>query len=100
MFEHISLAGVALALGILLALPLGLILERQRVIAEPLIRLISMTQTIPSIALLAFMIPLFGVGHTPSSHGVMGVTPYFQFSAIPTPACEMLHLLQSMPPEH
>ena len=64
--EHISLAGFALGLGILLAIPLGLLLERQRMIAEPLIRLIGMTQTIPSIALLAFMIPLFGVGVLPA----------------------------------
>ena len=64
--EHISLAGLALVLGILLAVPLGLLLERHRRIAEPLIRLIGMTQTIPSIALLAFMIPIFGVGVLPA----------------------------------
>jgi len=64
--EHISLAGLALGLGILLAVPLGLILERQRNLAEPLIRLIGMTQTIPSIALLAFMIPIFGIGALPA----------------------------------
>lgn len=66
LLEHIGLAGVALALGILLAVPMGLLLERQRILAEPLIRMISMTQTIPSIALLAFMIPLFGVGTIPA----------------------------------
>ncbi|WP_447969238.1 glycine betaine ABC transporter substrate-binding protein [Nitrospira sp. M1] len=64
--EHVSLAGLALVLGILLAVPLGLALERQRTIAEPLIRLIGMTQTIPSIALLAFMIPIFGIGALPA----------------------------------
>ena len=64
--EHMSLAGLALGLGILLAVPLGLVLERQRMIAEPLIRLIGMTQTIPSIALLAFMIPIFGIGVLPA----------------------------------
>ncbi|GJL52885.1 MAG: ABC transporter permease [Nitrospirales bacterium] len=64
--EHVSLAGLALILGILLAVPLGLVLERQRRLAEPLIRLIGMTQTIPSIALLAFMIPIFGIGALPA----------------------------------
>ena len=64
--EHVSLAGLALVLGILLAVPLGLLLERYRRIAEPLIRLVGMTQTIPSIALLAFMIPVFGVGVLPA----------------------------------
>ncbi|MCA9472755.1 MAG: ABC transporter permease subunit [Nitrospira sp.] len=64
--EHLRLAGMGLSLGILLAVPLGLLLERQRSIAEPLIRLIGTTQTIPSIALLAFMIPFFGVGMLPA----------------------------------
>jgi len=64
--EHIGLAGVALGLGILISIPLALILERHRHLAEPMIRLIGITQTIPSIALLAFMIPFFGVGLMPA----------------------------------
>lgn len=64
--EHITLAGLALGLGIALAVPLGLVLERNRTLAEPIIRVIGVTQTIPSIALLAFMIPLFGVGALPA----------------------------------
>jgi len=64
--EHISLAGLALGFGILIAVPLGLLLERQRPLAEPVIRMIGMTQTVPSIALLACMIPLFGVGALPA----------------------------------
>ncbi len=64
--EHITLAGTALVLGIILALPLGLLLERHSRWAEPMIRFVGMTQTIPSIALLAFMIPFFGVGALPA----------------------------------
>ena len=64
--EHVGLAGVALFFGILIAVPMGLLLERNRALAEPVIRLIGMSQTIPSIALLAFMIPLFGVGALPA----------------------------------
>ena len=64
--EHIALAGMALLLGIVLAVPLGLFLESQRGLAEPTIRFVGMFQTIPSIALLAFMIPVFGVGVLPA----------------------------------
>ncbi len=64
--EHMGLAGLGLLLGILLAVPLALLLERWRTGAETMIRLIGMSQTIPSIALLAFMIPLFGVGTLPA----------------------------------
>jgi osmoprotectant transport system permease protein len=64
--EHLGLAGIGLLLGIALAIPLGLMLERWRRGAETMIRIIGMSQTIPSIALLAFMIPLFGVGTFPA----------------------------------
>jgi len=64
--RHLGLTLGALTLGILLALPLGLVLERNRRLAEPVIRAVGLTQTIPSIALLAFMIPLFGVGVVPA----------------------------------
>ncbi len=64
--EHLSLAGLALGLGILAAVPMALLLERHRSVAEPVIRGIGLTQTIPSIALLAFMIPVFGIGALPA----------------------------------
>jgi osmoprotectant transport system permease protein len=64
--EHLVLTGVALLLGILTAVPVGLVLERHRRWAELLIRTVGMTQTVPSIAILAFMIPLFGVGALPA----------------------------------
>lgn len=64
--EHLGLAGTGLLLGIMLAIPLAFILERWRTGAETMIRFIGMSQTIPSMALLAFMIPLFGVGALPA----------------------------------
>ncbi|GJL58669.1 MAG: amino acid ABC transporter permease [Nitrospirales bacterium] len=64
--EHLGLSGLGLFLGILVAIPLGLALERWRKGAEAIIRIIGMLQTIPSIALLAFMIPIFGVGALPA----------------------------------
>ncbi|GAF90467.1 unnamed protein product, partial [marine sediment metagenome] len=64
--EHLGLTGSALVLGVLVAVPLGLLLERHRGAAEGVIRALAVTQTIPSIALLAFMIPLLGVGTLPA----------------------------------
>src|SRR4029079_13233475 len=64
--EHLKLSAIALLLGVLVAVPLGVLLERRRAIAEPLIALFGITQTIPSIALLAFMIPFLGVGAIPA----------------------------------
>jgi osmoprotectant transport system permease protein len=64
--EHIGISAVALLAGILVAVPLGLALERRRGGAETVIRLLGMTQTIPSLALLAFFIPFLGVGRVPA----------------------------------
>lgn len=64
--EHIGLSAVALLAGILVAVPLGLALERRRGGAETVIRLLGTTQTIPSLALLAFFIPFLGVGRVPA----------------------------------
>ncbi len=64
--RHMVLVIVSLAAGILVALPLGLVLERRRALAEPVIRIVGLLQTIPSIALLAFMIPLLGIGVLPA----------------------------------
>jgi osmoprotectant transport system permease protein len=64
--EHLGLSAAALALGAVLAVPLGLALERRRRAAEAVIRAVALTQTVPSLALLAFMIPLLGVGPLPA----------------------------------
>ena len=64
--RHLLLVAVALLAAIIVAVPLGLGLERSRHIAEPIIGALGVLETIPSIALLAFMIPLLGVGFTPA----------------------------------
>jgi osmoprotectant transport system permease protein len=60
--RHVLLVAGSLAAAIALAVPLGLLLERARAGAEPVIRAVGMLQTIPGIALIAFMIPLLGIG--------------------------------------
>jgi osmoprotectant transport system permease protein len=64
--RHLLLVGLSLAAAVLLAVPLGLALERRRESAEASIRGVGILQTVPSIALLAFMIPLLGIGVVPA----------------------------------
>jgi osmoprotectant transport system permease protein len=64
--RHLLLVAVSLVGAIVVALPLGLALERGRASAEPIIRGVGLLQTLPSIALLAFMIPLLGIGVIPA----------------------------------
>jgi osmoprotectant transport system permease protein len=64
--RHLQLVVVALLAAVLVAVPLGLLLERLRAGAEWVVGALGVVQTIPSIALLAFMIPLLGVGVWPA----------------------------------
>jgi osmoprotectant transport system permease protein len=64
--RHLQLVLIALAAAVLVAVTLGLVLERARAGAEWVVGALGVLQTIPSIALLAFMIPLLGVGTWPA----------------------------------
>jgi len=64
--RHLALVSVALFAAMCVAIPLGLALERSRPLAETTIRALGVIQTVPNIALLAFMIPLLGVGVLPA----------------------------------
>lgn len=64
--RHLWLVAVALTAAAAVAVPLGLALERARRAAGPALGGLGVLQTIPSIALLAFMVPLLGVGIAPA----------------------------------
>jgi osmoprotectant transport system permease protein len=64
--RHLWLVALALGAATLVALPLGLALERARRASGATLGALGVLQTIPSIALLAFMVPLLGVGVVPA----------------------------------
>ncbi len=65
-WEHLELTFVSLILANLIAVPVGILLTRYRQLAEPVIGVAAVFQTVPSLALLGFMIPLFGIGTLPA----------------------------------
>jgi osmoprotectant transport system permease protein len=64
--EHLLLVGVSLAAAILVAVPLGVVAQRRRRLGRLVLSAASLVQTIPSLALLVFMIPLLGIGAGPA----------------------------------
>ena len=66
MLRHLLLVGGSLLAAVAAAVPLGLVLERRRRHAETAIRVAGVLQVIPGIALLAFMIPVLGIGVPPA----------------------------------
>lgn len=64
--QHMQLTLIALALATIISVPLGIYLTRHRKFADVVIGITSVFQTIPSLALLGFMIPLLGIGAKPA----------------------------------
>lgn len=75
--EHIGISALSVALGILVAVPLGIFLSQNEKVATWVMGLVSILQTIPSLALLALMVPIFGVGTLPA------VVALFLYSLLP-----------------
>ena len=64
--QHIGLTAGSLLLAVLLGVPLGLFLSRKPRWAPAVLGLAGVLQTVPSIALLGFLIPLLGIGPKPA----------------------------------
>lgn len=77
-WEHLYISAVALGLGIIVAVPLGVLLTRTKKTASVVIGIASVLQTVPSLALLALMIPIFGIGKFPAIVALLSI-PCFLF---------------------
>jgi len=64
--QHLGLTFLSLLLAIIVGIPLGVLMSRRRKLAPSVLGTAGILQTVPSIALLGFMIPLFGIGATPA----------------------------------
>jgi osmoprotectant transport system permease protein len=63
---HLTMTGIAEALACAVAIPLGIGASRRPRLATAALGSAGVLQTIPSIALLAFMLPFFGIGARPA----------------------------------
>jgi osmoprotectant transport system permease protein len=64
--DHLVLVLVALAAAVVLGMPMGIAAARFRRAGQVELGAIGMLQTVPALALLVFMIPLFGIGKGPA----------------------------------
>ena len=80
---HLGLTLAALCLGVLVSVPLGVLVTRARRLEGPILGVASVIQTIPSLALLAFMVPALAaigarsIGYLPALIGL------FLYSLLP-----------------
>lgn len=64
--EHISISLLSLLAAIIVAVPLGILLTKSNKLAKVVLSITSVLQTVPSLAILAMMIPFFGIGTLPA----------------------------------
>jgi osmoprotectant transport system permease protein len=65
--EHLALVALSLLAAILCAVPLGVLAARRPRLGAIVLAAVGVVQTIPSLALLVFMIPLLGIGAWPAT---------------------------------
>jgi osmoprotectant transport system permease protein len=75
--DHLALVGISLSAAILVAIPLGIAAVKLPRLGQTILGVVGIIQTVPSLALLVFMIPLLGIGGPPA------VMALFLYSLLP-----------------
>jgi osmoprotectant transport system permease protein len=73
-FEHLQLTLLAVALGALISLPMGIYAYRHKAAYPPIASVAGLLYTIPSIALFAFLLPWTGLSVTTAEIGLVSYT--------------------------
>ena len=76
-YEHLYLVLISLTGAIIIAIPLGILAYKKQKIGQIVLGVVSVIQTIPSLALIVFMIPLLGIGAKPA------IAALFLYSLLP-----------------
>lgn len=74
--EHIFLVGVAIAIAVTIGVPLGILLTRKPSIASPVIGVANVIQTVPSLALFGFLIPIPFIGGIGNTTAIVALVLY------------------------
>jgi osmoprotectant transport system permease protein len=74
--EHIWLVGVAMALAIAIGVPLGILITRRPWLSKPILGGANVAETIPSLALFGFLLPLPWLGVRADRLAIAALTLY------------------------
>jgi osmoprotectant transport system permease protein len=64
LLQHLQMTGIALAISLLVAFPLGILITRYSWLSVPVMGTLGILYTIPSLAFIILMIPIFGLNAT------------------------------------
>jgi osmoprotectant transport system permease protein len=74
--EHIELVAAAMAIALIVGLPLGVALVRRRTLQRWVLGFANVVQTIPSLALFGFLIPVPWIGGVGASTAIVALALY------------------------
>jgi osmoprotectant transport system permease protein len=74
--EHLWLTGSAMLIAALIGIPTGILLTRYQGWARPVLGVANVFQTIPSLALFGFLLPLPWLGESAARIAIIALTAY------------------------
>ena len=64
LFQHIAICVVAILIASIIGIFVGIIISEYKITTSPVLSIVNFIYTIPTIALLGFLIPISGIGDT------------------------------------
>ena len=69
--EHLALVSVSTVIAVAVAIPIGIAVRGRRIPFATATGVAGILYTIPSLAMFAFLLPIFGIGFTPAVVGLV-----------------------------
>ncbi len=74
--EHLMLVGASVGLAVLIGVPTGILLTRREKLSGPILGIANVFQTIPSLALFGFLIPIPLIGGVGARTAIVALVVY------------------------
>ena len=74
--EHLRIVGISILLATLVGIPLGILISRRRLLDKPVLGLANIIQTVPSLALFGFLLPVPWIGARADRLAILALALY------------------------
>lgn len=74
--EHLWIVGISTVLAVIVGMPLGILITRNRSLHKPVIAMANIVQTVPSLALFGFLLPAPWIGERAERLAILALTLY------------------------
>jgi osmoprotectant transport system permease protein len=75
-FEHLRIVGISILLAIMVGIPLGILISRRPLLDKPVLGLANIIQTVPSLALFGFLLPVPWIGARADRLAILALALY------------------------